>query len=391
MTYSPADVGLLTPTVAGTAVEGLTGDDAVQAAMLRAEAALLRALAEVGIAPEYATAAAHRVEMLEISPRELATAAGAGGNPVIPLVERLREAVDPQAAQWVHHGATSQDILDTALMLVSQHTMRQVESDLTALAATLAATAKSLREVPAVARTLSQQALPTTMGLRVAGWLCAVHDALQAVGDLRLPASLGGPVGTASAYGEQGPAVLTAYADRLGLVADVADWHTRRTPLLTLNRAAAAVAAACGSLAADVVRMAQTEVGEAAEATGGGSSSMPHKANPAQSVLVLAAARQVPPLTATLSQSAIAPTERPAGPWHAEWQPLRMLLRLTGAITERSETVAAGLRFDQVAIRRNLDSLTRAVDADDAWVAQHTAAAAAQVDRVLHEHERLLR
>src|SRR5690348_4077484 len=172
---SPADgaedVGLLSPVSAGTAGERLTGDAALLAAMVRAEAALVQALVEAGVAPAAAKPAAEALTSVPIDVREVALAAPQGGNPVIELVRLLRDAVDPALAGWVHHGATSQDIVDTALMLVAAATTRRIEADLTRLADSVAWIAEHHRALPMVARTLTQQAMPTTLGMRAAGWL----------------------------------------------------------------------------------------------------------------------------------------------------------------------------------------------------------------------------
>jgi 3-carboxy-cis,cis-muconate cycloisomerase len=383
-----ADVGLLSPATAGTTVESLTGDHAVVAAMVRAEAALVRALVEVGLAPASATAAADAIDAHPVDARTLALEAAEGANPVIPLVRRLRAAVSDDAATWVHHGSTSQDVLDTALMLVAANAARQVETDLARLAQSLASLCDRTRAVPAVARTLAQQALPTTLGMRVAGWLAGIHDAVRAVRTCTtLPVSLGGAVGTASAYGAAGPDVLAAFAGFLEQTTPVVSWHTRRTPVLQLGSAMVLAGEACGKIAADVLVMSQTEVGEAREGRGGPSSAMAHKANPAQAVLVAAAARQLPATGSVLAASAAAEQERPAGAWHAEWQPLRAALRLAGGAAERTADLVAGLQLDHDALRRNLDRLLQTVGEDEAWVGLHTDHVGTWIDRVLAQHE----
>lgn len=382
-----ADTGLLSPVSAGTAGERLTGDRAVVAAMLRAEVALLRTLVATGIAPSAAGAAADRLSALSVDPRDLALQAPAGGNPVIPLVQRLRAGLDPELARWVHFGATSQDIVDTALMLVARDAARQIESDLAAVAGTLARLADRSRGVPMVARTLTQQAWPTTLGMRVSGWLAGVHDAVLAIrGCTRLQVSLGGPVGTLSAYGDKGPAVLDGFAAALDQSAPVSSWHTRRTPLTATAAALVGTGAGCGKIAADLLLMSQNEVGEAREASGGGSSSMAHKHNPAQSVLIAAAARQLPALACVIATSGIAEQERPAGAWHAEWQTLRTMLRLSAGAAERTAALVSGIRFDETAMRRNLDQLVHALTRDEAWVATETAHVGLWIDRVLTQN-----
>lgn len=388
---SPTDVGLLSPVSAGTTAEALTGDAALVAAMVSTEAALVRALVETGIAPASASSVAERIEEVDLDARELALAAVEGANPVISLVERLRVAVGGDDAQWVHHGATSQDILDTALMLIASATVRQLEGDLTRLGTTLAALCRETRDLPVVGRTLTQQALPTTFGFRVSGWLAGVHDAVRVARTCTtLPVSLGGPVGTAASYGQRGPAVLDAFAELLGQRPAVSSWHTRRTPVVGLGSALTITGASCGTIAADVLVLSRTEVGEVREATGGPSSAMPHKANPARSVLVASAARQLPALGSVLAASAAAEDERPAGAWHAEWQPLRTMLRLAGGAAEHTADLAAGLVLDRDAMTRNLGRLVAAVAHDESWVHDHTAHTGVWVDRVLAQHEEVL-
>ncbi|GAB2759359.1 lyase family protein [Nocardioides pakistanensis] len=390
----PADLGLLSPVSAGTAAETLTGDAAVADALVRAEAALLRALAATGIAPPVARDAAEVVGATDIDVRELAVAAVRGGNPVIPLVAQLRNAVATgiggEATRWVHFGATSQDILDTALMLVAARVGDRVEQDLTGLAHHLARFADENRAVPIVARTLTQQAMPTTLGFRAAGWLAGVDDAVRTLRAARaLPVSLGGPVGSAAAYGERGAELVEAFARELGLGSPVTSWHTRRTPVVELVHAHTGAASACSKIAADVLVMCQTEVAEASEGAGGPSSAMAHKSNPAQSVLVVAAARQLPALASVVAASATAEQERPAGAWHAEWQMLRTVLRTAGGAVERTAELVPAVHWDRYAMARNLDRLVDILAKDHAWVQQQTAHVDLWVDRVLREHEEL--
>jgi 3-carboxy-cis,cis-muconate cycloisomerase len=171
----------------------------------------------------------------------------------------------------------------------------------------------------------------------------------------------------------------------------VSIWHTRRTPVLVVATALTAVGQACGRICADVLLMAQTEVGEASEGIGGASSAMAHKANPTRSVLVTAAARQLPGLLSTVAASGAGASERPPGDWHAEWQPLRTMLRLAGAAAERTEALAGDLRFDPAALRRNLGLLVAAVGEDEEWVGAQTAHVGLWIDRVLARHEEVVR
>src|SRR5699024_10858140 len=194
-------------------------------------------------------------------------------------------------------------------------------------------------------------------------------DALRAIrDDGLLPVSLAGPVGTGNAYGSAAPDVVAVFAAELGLSTPSMPWHTRRGPVTALGAALIGVGGACGTIAADVLVLSQTEIGEVREGTGGGSSAMPHKANPAQSVLVDSAARQLPALGAILGESARPEQERPAGSWHAEWQPLRRMLRLAAAAAERTHALVDGLALDQAAIARNLDLLVTNLGRDHDWV-----------------------
>jgi len=380
-----ADFGLLSPVSTATAAEAMTGDRAVVAAMVRAEGALVRALVETKVAPPSAMAAAAMIDATEVDVRALALAATEGGNPVIPLVEQLRAAVVD--IEWMHFGATSQDILDTALMLVATDVTLQIEADLTTLASTLATLVQQNRAVPLVARTLTQQALPSTLGMRASGWLAGVHDAVRVVRTCTtLPVSLGGAVGTTSSYGADGPAVVESFARLLGQRAPVSSWHTRRTPMIGLANALTVAGETCGKIVADLLVMSQTEVGEARETTGGSSSSMAHKTNPAQSVLVASAARQLPALASVIASSAAAEQERPAGAWHAEWQPLRTMLRLSGAAVERTSGLVVSVQFDHEAMRRNLDLLVTTLGEDPAWVTSQIEHVDVWIDRVLAQH-----
>nr|WP_239062553.1 lyase family protein [Streptomyces sp. SID13031] len=366
----------------------MTSDAALVDALVLGEAALICALAQAGIAPASTEALAAHLGQVPIDPRRLAVEAVAGGNPVIPLVQHLREsataAFGHETANWIHHGATSQDILDTAMMLLATDVLAVVAEDLGAAADRLAELAVRYRGVPIVARTLGQQALPTTLGLRVAGWLTGTRDALHSIHALQpLPASLAGPVGTAHVYGADGPAVLDAFAGRLSLSAPTLSWHTRRGAVLGLANALVMVGAAGGKVAADVLVMSQTEIGEVRESSGGASSSMAHKSNPVRSLLIASAARQLPALAAVIGTSAVAEQERPAGAWHAEWQPLRTMLRLAGGVAALTRDLVDGLVFDEDALARNLELLRSALGEDETWTDAHLRAADVWVDRAL--------
>jgi 3-carboxy-cis,cis-muconate cycloisomerase len=354
--YAESDHGLLAPIWAGGAAEALTGDGALIRAMLDAEVALARTLVTTGIAPESSAQMISKVaRRLEIDPRELALEGRSGGNPVLPLVRRLRTAVadeDPTAAQWVHRGATSQDIMDTALMITSARVLDEViRPGLARAAEATAWLAASHRRTVLAGRTLSQHAVPITFGLKAAGWLSGLLDADEQCASVRrtLPAQLGGAAGTLAALDEpdrDATAVLDAFAAETGLIARETPWHTVRTPVATLASALSLTVGACGKPALDVTMLAQTELGEVSGDLGGESSAMPQKRNPVTAVLLVAAAREAPSALATLHLGLLAENERPAGAWHAEWPSWRSLLRLAGGAATASGTLLAQLRPD---------------------------------------------
>ncbi|MCX4704947.1 3-carboxy-cis,cis-muconate cycloisomerase [Streptomyces sp. NBC_01352] len=362
MTSAEPDAGLLAPGWSGSPVAAATGDRAFLQALLDAEAALTRAQAALGLAPqEAATAVTEAARADRFDVRSLAERARGGGNPVIPLVADLTEAVGAEYGPYVHRGATSQDIMDTAMMLVAGRALDPVLADLARTERALARLAAEHRDTAMPGRTLTQHAVPTTFGLKAAGWRSLVLDARDRVTPVRnsLPAQLGGAAGTLAAftaYGAADPtALLASFARETGLDAPPLPWHTLRTPVADLAGCLAFTAGALGKVAADVLTLSRTEIAELAEGSGGGSSAMPHKANPVRSTLVAAAARRAPQLAATLYGSLVAEDERPAGAWHAEWEPLRDLLRLVGGAARDAAELTDGLRVHADAMREHLD------------------------------------
>ncbi|WP_329142514.1 3-carboxy-cis,cis-muconate cycloisomerase [Streptomyces sp. NBC_01456] len=353
---STDDVGLLAPLWAGSPAETATSDRAFLQAMLDAEAALARVQDQA--AGETVTAVACSAARFDA--RSLALRAQAGGNPVIPLVADLTAAVAervPEHAEFVHRGATSQDILDSALMLMAAPALDLMAGDLAHTADVLGTLAAGHRHTPMPGRTLTQHAVPTTFGLKAAGWRALVLDAQERLARVRasLPAQLGGAAGTLAAFGDQGLSLLAAYARETGLAEPELPWHVLRTPIADLGAALAFCAGALGKIAADVLVLSRTEVGELAEGSGGGSSAMPHKNNPARATLIASAARQVPPLASVLLGSLVAEDERPAGTWHAEWLPLREALRLTGGAARATTVLCSDLVVHPDRMRANLD------------------------------------
>ncbi|WP_405923279.1 3-carboxy-cis,cis-muconate cycloisomerase [Streptomyces sp. NBC_00035] len=360
MTFGDSEA-LLAPGWAGSPAAAATSDTAYLQGLLDAEAALTRAQASLGLAPaEAADAVDAAADVSGFDVHAIALRARGGGNPVIPLVADLTAAVGEEYGAYVHRGATSQDIMDSATMLVAARTLDLVLGDLDRTERALARLAVEHRDTVMPGRTLTQHAVPTTFGLKAAGWRSLVLDARDRVSAVRgsLPAQLGGAAGTLAAFtvfgAEDTRALTGAYARELGLVEPVLPWHTLRTPIGDLAGALAFTAGALGKAAVDVLTLARTEIAELAEGTGGGSSAMPHKANPVRATLVAAGARRAPQLAATLYGAMTAEDERPAGAWHAEWEPLRDLLRLVGGAARDAAELAEGLRVNADVMREHL-------------------------------------
>ncbi|WP_221583388.1 lyase family protein [Microbacterium sp. G2-8] len=381
------DLGLISPATAGR--DQAVADDAILRALVEAEVGIVDALVAEGVAPAGISGAALRDVALDA--RALAREAVAGGNPVIPLVAQLRVGASDDLMPWIHRGATSQDILDTALMIVAKDAVGRIRADLSRVERALEAFAAENADVVAAGRTLTQHAVPTTIGLRASGWRRGATRAIAQLDALELPAQFGGAAGTMAAMveivrasvstqrsqngaaegrhaaqaAERPPidcvvlekvqAIRAAYADAVGLAHLDAPWHTQRFPVTELGDAVTQAIDALGKMATDVATASRTEIGELAEPTGGGSSAMPQKQNPARSVLIRSAALRAPQLGATLHlASALAADERPDGAWHAEWPALRELLRLALGAASHAADLAEGLRVDRDAVARTL-------------------------------------
>lgn len=358
------DWGLLEP-LGGAAAAA--SDDAVLAALVDVERALVLAWGDVSDAADAdaargasrAVADALRVETLDAD--ALLAGAREGGVPVIALVVQLRAQADAAHPGWgsrVHDGATSQDILDSALVLVAKRVLDAVRARLIAAGESLARLADAERATVSMARTLGQHAEASTVGAQVATWLDAVTSAIEVVHAVAFPVQLGGAVGTGLAFDERQPGVTphlrAATAARLGLDDPRRAWHTDRTAVLALGNAAAAVVAACARLGRDVAFLARTEIGEVAVARAGGSSAMPHKRNPVDAVLLTANGLRAAGLVATLHAAAVSADARPTGEWHAEWQAFRSLLRLAAESADAAADLVAGLAVVHDAIERTL-------------------------------------
>ncbi|WP_295788953.1 lyase family protein [uncultured Microbacterium sp.] len=371
-TPSALDIGLLSPVSVGH--DELLSDAFVLRTLVDVECALVAAYVEVGAAPREARAHIDHVfgrdEKGGTSIRALDVArivrdAVAGGNPVIPLVGMLRAQVDPAHRGWIHRGATSQDILDTALMVVARRAVEQTRRSTSNAAAWARQLAERHADDVAAARTLTQHAVPTTIGARAATWARGLERAARQLETLTFPAQLAGAGGTLASFVEAtgspdaADALPATFARALGLDAPDAPWHVSRGPVTEIGDALVRAIDALGKVAADVATLSRTEIGEVSEAIGGGSSAMPQKQNPAEAVLIRSAALRAPQLAATLHlASALAVDERPDGAWHAEWPTLRELLRLAVGASAHGSSLLAHLRVDVGAAADNA-ALTR--------------------------------
>ena len=333
--------------------------------MLEFEAALARAEAVVGVIPSGAAdpiGAKCRIELLDLA--ALARATARAGNPAIPMVKQLTTLVraeDPEAARYVHWGATSQDAMDTGLVLQLRVALRGIEADLERLAAALTRLAAEHRATPMVGRTWLQHALPVTFGLKAAGWLDAVRRHQARLRELRprlLILQFGGAVGTLAALGGRGLEVAETLARELELGLPNLPWHGARDRVVELGTVLALLTGTLGKIARDLSLLMQTDVGEAFEPAGegkGGSSTMPHKRNPVACAAILAAADRVPALGGTLLAAMPQEHERGLGSWHAEWETLPAIGILTAGALRQTAEAMEGLEVDRARMRANLE------------------------------------
>lgn len=334
--------------------------------MLDFESALARAEAATGVVPAAAVApisAACKAERFDMA--ALAQAANRAGNLAIPLVKALTAAVgktDPEAARYVHWGATSQDVIDTATMLQLRAAIDALLPDLDRAIAGFAGLARQHRDTAMVARTWLQHALPMPFGLKLAEYAAALHRSRQRLKRLRTEAlalQFGGAAGTLAALGDKGLAVSEQLGRELALPLPEAPWHTHRDRIAEAASVFAILTGSCGKIARDVSLMMQTDVGEAFEPAGegrGGSSTLPHKRNPVAAAAALGAATMAPNLAATIFAAQVQDHERSAGPWHAEWPTLPTLELVTSGALAAIVDIAEGLDVDVARMRGNLDT-----------------------------------
>jgi len=356
---------LLAPMLSSGQMRAICDDATVLQRMLDFEAALARVEAATGVIPKAAAepiAKACKVSSFDLA--ALAEAAPRSGNLAIPLVRALTAEVarsNPEAARYVHWGATSQDVIDTAAMLTLRAGIDALAADLDRATRAFAALAQKHRNTAVVARTWLQHALPMPFGLKLAEYAAALHRSrlrLTRLSQDTLALQFGGAAGTLAALGDKGLAVAERLAKELKLPLPEAPWHSHRDRIAEAASVLAIVSGTCGKIARDVSLMMQTDVSEAFEPSGegrGGSSTMPHKRNPVAAASALAAATIAPNLAATIFAAQIQEHERSAGAWHAEWPTLPTLLLVTSGALAAIVEIAEGLEVDVARMRANLD------------------------------------
>jgi 3-carboxy-cis,cis-muconate cycloisomerase len=359
------NVRLLESLATTDALADAFSDAALLSAMLRFEAALARAQAHAGLVPATVADAIAAVPIDCFDAGAIARSARASGTIAIAFVEALRARVAsdvPAAAPFVHRGATSQDVTDTALVLCLRRAGEIIARDHQRLATALRTLSDTHRDTVMLGRTLLQPAAPITFGLKVAHWFGGVRRADASVRAAFANARVvqfGGPAGTLAALGAHGPAVAGHLAQELDLAWPGAPWHTERGRFAAVVTSCAIYTASLGKIARDVSLLMQFEVGEAAE-PGGGSSSMPYKRNPAGCALILAAAQRVPALTAAFLAEMVQEHERGLGGWHAEGLTIAEVVQSTGSALAAAADLVEHLTVDRDRMRRNVEA-TRGV------------------------------
>ncbi|MDB5240934.1 MAG: pcaB [Spirosoma sp.] len=333
--------------------------------MLSFESALAQAQAAVGVIPlEAALIIADVCGQTDWTTEWIKEQTLLAGNPAIPVVNRLKERVGHKSQptlQYVHQGATSQDVIDTALMCQLKQAFEQFDEDINQLNNLLSGLARAHRQTPMMARTLLQQALPITFGDKVTGWLDGLQRSEQSLSRVMaecLVVQLGGPVGNGASLGQHVSAIRAQVAATLNLGTTTQAWHTQRDRLVDIAATLGILNGLLGKMAQDIILLMQTEVGEVwegAAAGKGGSSSMPHKRNPVTATFMVAIAHQTPALVATLLSAMIQPHERAAGAWHSEWPVMRKLVKLTAANLYHANDLIQNLEVDTVQMQQNLN------------------------------------
>lgn len=384
--------------LSSAAMRAVCDDMAYLQHMLDFEAALARAEAATGVIPASAAApiaTACRADQFDLA--AIAEASARAGNLAIPVVKMLTAQVaqsDKAASGYVHWGATSQDAIDTATMLMLRAAIDALLGDLDRAIAGFAALAKKHRNTATVARTWLQHALPMPFGLKLAEYAGALHRSrgrLKALRSNGLALQFGGAAGTLAALGDKGDQVAAKLASELGLPLPDAPWHTHRDRIADAASALAILTGTCGKIARDVSLLMQTDTAEAFEPAGegrGGSSTMPHKRNPVAAASAIAAATMAPNLAATIFAAQMQDHERSAGPWHAEWPTLPTLMLVTSGALAAVVDIAEGLEVDTARMQRNLDTTHGLIMAEAVAMALATSVGKSEAHHIVEAASR---
>ena len=335
--------------------ENLIGDDALISTMLNVEAALARVQGRLGIIPKKAATQIDKVaKTLKVDAALLSKAVMRDGIPINALLTRLSETISPNYRDHIHWGTTSQDIVDTAMMLMIKNTTALFEQRLSHTVNELAVLADSHRNTVLAARTRNQHAVPTTLGLKIAGWIAPLQRYHKRLAHLEYHLQFGGAGGTLAALGPKGLDVAGALAAALELSLPPLPWHSQRDFILEIANWLTGVSGSLGKMAGDILMLAQTEVGEARLLSAGGSSAMPQKNNPILAEVVPALARRNAGLLSTMHQSALHHHERDGTAWTLEWVTLPDMIRTTGASLLHGLAITQTIEVDKAAMNNNL-------------------------------------
>ena len=361
MSFSVLDSALSGPLFVPDSMVDIWSDQSRLDAMLKVEWALAMAQTHNGLCPPNVAEAIAAISPLDFDCVALGQETALSGVPTIPFINALRKKLPPEYEPYVHKEATTQDVMDTALMLQVKRSMEALLPQSVAVLSALSEMASRHAQTPCVGRSYGQHAVPVSFGYKVSIWLAGLCDALApwpALAPTILKASLAGPVGTLSGRSPAHAKTAQEFAHLLDLAFDPVPWHVRRSPVVSLAAFVTQVLGALAKMAGDVVNLSSTEVGEVSEpfiAGRGGSSAMPHKRNPVASTVILAAFQAAQGLNQTMQAAMVASHERPAGAWHAEWNTLPQLLGLLAGALHEAKRIAEGLEIDTLRMASNLD------------------------------------
>lgn len=376
---TPLDSAIFGPLFTDDEISSLLSDDAFVRALVEVEVALARAEARAGVIPEKAAQQISKVAAHKVDGTALAKGTARAGFPIIALVQELRKQVGPDAAPFIHWGATTQDIMDTACVLQLRSAIKVLRARLSEIAHHLSALAERHRDTVLAGRTHGQQALPITFGLKVASWIAPLVRHVERLGEISprlLVVQFGGASGTLAALGDNGLRVAEELAQELQLGIPAMPWHVQRDTFVEFAGWLSLVTGSVGKMAEDIILLAQTEIGEAgesAEGERGGSSTMPQKSNPITSELIVAAARTNAALLSAMHQAQIQEHERATHGWQMEWLTLPQMILLTGGALKHACYLSENLQVDAAAMRANIARANDVILAESAVFALASA------------------